>query len=405
MIKGIIHRLLLRRHFWRYASFDEVAELYASRLLRVSALRFAAVFTSVYLYKLGYSLAFLGLFWAAFYGLKVVFSWPSAKVAAYFGPKHGTLYSNIMAAISMLALLFAPTYGIWAMLIWAFFQSLSTCLYDVCYMVDFSKVKHVEHAGKEIGYMTIIEKLATNVSPIVGGFIASWFGPAWMIFFSAALFMVSAIPLFKTAEPTLLKQKLHYRGLPWRSLWRSLLAETGVGVDLYASGSAWMLFIAVVVLPGNDNSIYAKIGVFSALTIAVALLASYVFGRLTDRNEGGALLKVSVLANSAVHLIRSSVMNPLGIIMVNAANDAASTGYSIAFTKGMFDMADRAGARCTYLMCIEIALNIGAALASLIFAFFMSRMSATDIAFNAFFVAVAGLVLLIGVPKFPLYRK
>ena len=59
MIHRASNSLLKRRHFWRYASFSEVAELYASRLLRIFALNMISLFIAVYLYNQGYSLPFI----------------------------------------------------------------------------------------------------------------------------------------------------------------------------------------------------------------------------------------------------------------------------------------------------------------------------------------------------------
>jgi hypothetical protein len=85
MLQQIVHRLLARRHFWRHASFEEVAELYASRLLRVFAVKFVTTFTSIFLLNEGYSLLYLCGFWAVFFLLKILSSWPSAKIVAYYG--------------------------------------------------------------------------------------------------------------------------------------------------------------------------------------------------------------------------------------------------------------------------------------------------------------------------------
>ena len=62
MLQQIIHRILIRRHFWRHATFSEIAELYTSRLMTMFALRFVLGFVSVYLYRIGYSLGFIVLF-------------------------------------------------------------------------------------------------------------------------------------------------------------------------------------------------------------------------------------------------------------------------------------------------------------------------------------------------------
>lgn len=403
MIKGIIHRLLLGRHFWRHATFDEVGELYASRLLRVSALRFASVFASVYLFNLGYSLAFLGCFWAGFYALKAIFTLPAAKIVAHFGPKHGTLYSNILAASSMVLLFFEPKFMLPGLIAWCAVQAIASCLYDVAYLVDFSKVKNVQNSGKEIGYMSIVEKVATNISPIVGGFIATLLGPTTAILFSAGLFLLSAVPLFRTGEPTRLGQKLSFRGFPWRMTWRTFVAEAGVGVDTFSTGNAWTLFIAVMVFAGDGDAIYAKIGILTSLTLLVAMVASYVFGRLTDRNHGLLLLRSTTWVNALVHLSRLSVSSPIGVLFVNAANDVSTTGYSIAFTKGLFDTADRTGARIVYLMCSSIAVSLGGLIISLVFALCAS-LYPPDIAFAIYFIVAAAMSLVISMPRFPLYK-
>lgn len=103
MIQKLIHRILLRRHFWRYATFSEIAELYSSRLLRMMALHIVASFMSIYLYQIGYSVLFIVGFWAVFFVVKAAVSIPAAAIAAWIGPKHAILLSNILYIPSMIA--------------------------------------------------------------------------------------------------------------------------------------------------------------------------------------------------------------------------------------------------------------------------------------------------------------
>lgn len=404
MIQQIIHRLLLRRHFWRYASFSEVAELYASRTLRLFALRIVTTFTSVYLFLEGYSLIFLAFFWAAFYLVKVAFSYPSARIIAHFGPKHATLYSNIISAVGMVFLPFTADYGLYALVPWLVLQALSGTLNDLSYLVDFSKVKNIEHAGKEIGYMNIFEKVASGLSPVIGGFLAFWFGPEIVMVLSAVLFLLSAVPLFKTGEPTRLHQKLEFRGFPWKTTWRSLIAETTVGVDVFTTGSTWTLFMAIVVFAGNGNEMFAKIGVLTSIALFAALGSSYAFGKLIDRRRGRELLIISAVANSLVHAFRAFVSTPAGVAATNVINESTTTGYSMAFTRGMFDTADNTGRRIVYLFFIETAVNLGAALGAIALGVLaMTLDAATSLRVSFFLTAV--IVLLIATPRFQLYRK
>lgn len=404
MLQSIINRLLQRRHFWRYATFGEVAELYASRTLRMFALRMITTFTSIFLYQHGYSLVFIAFFFAAFYFIKVPFAVVAAKFAARYGPKHGVLLSNIISVFSMILLALVPHFGIYALVVWCVLSAFSSCVYDLCYLIDFSKVKHFDHAGKEIGFMNIFDKVASGVSPIFGGILALLYGPEAVMVLSAALFLLAAWPLFKTPEPTRTNQKLEIRGFPLRTTWRGLVAEASVGFDVVATGTAWTLFMTVIIFTGDGNEIYAKVGALASVTILIALASSYAFGRVIDSRRGGELLRMSVIVNSLTHLARPFVATPVGIVLTNAINEVATTGYGMAFTRGMFDTADLSGRRIVYLLFIEITTNLGAAFAAVLLGLFFT-IAGGEQGFTVFFVASALIVLIIGTPRFMLYRK
>lgn len=404
MIHQIIHRLLLRRHFWRYASFSEISELYASRMMRMMAINMSAAFVSVFLYQNGYSIQFLAGYWALFFLLKVIIAMPAAKYAAMFGPKHGILLSNLLYIPSMILYAFVPDWGIPALVVTAFLQAYSAVLYDLCYLIDFSKVKSVEHAGKEIAYMNIVEKIAKGLSPFIGGLLAFLVSPEATMVAAALLFAFSSVPLFKTGEPTKTHQKLVFRGFPWRIAWRSLVAESAIGFDAVASGTVWSLLVAIGILGATSNSVYAELGLLLSVVLLAAIAASHMYGRLIDRRRGGDLLKAAVVANSLVHLTRPFVTSPVVAGGVNVANEIATTGYAMAFTRGMFDTADLSGHRITYLGWIEVVANTGAAVGGLVFWLLVSYMGDID-GMKAMFFIAAPVVLIIMTPKFRLYQK
>jgi len=404
MINALIHRFLKRRHFWRYATFGEIAELYASRLMTMFALRFVMVFASVYLYKLDYSLVFIALFWAAFYFLKILFVAPSALIAARIGPKHGLFMANVVLAVALMFLFFSAEVGIAAIAVWCILQAFGAELNNLCYQVDFSKVKHSDHAGKEIGFMSIIEKVASGASPLVGGVVAAVFGPTSAMLLSVLMFLLSAVPLLRTAEPVKTHQHLTLKGYPWREHWRSLRASVGLGADVFASTNGWVIFITIVVFVGDGNEIYAKIGALASIGVVVALLASYLFGRLIDHRQGRLLLRSMVSLNALVHLVRPTITTPVGVLLNNSINDVATTGYNMAFTRGQFDLADTPGYRIAYLGLVEAFANAGASLAALGLAGLMVAFGNVN-GLSVFFVFIAAFTLLIATPRFPIYRR
>lgn len=404
MLKIILSRLLKDRHFWRYASFNEIAELYLSRTIRIIAMNIVSGFTSVYLYESGYSLQFIMSFWLIFYLTKLPLTYFSAYFVAHFGPKHGILISNLLYVPSMVALGAMPQLGIVSIVLWGMFMAVSATLYHICYMIDFSKIKNSEHAGKEIAFMNILEKVAIGVSPIVGGLIALHWGLQFVIWIAALLFAVSAVPLFKTIEPVRVNQKIELAGFPWRETISTVTAHIGTGFDFITTGVIWNLFIVIAIFPNAGWDIYVKLGIMSSVTIIAAIAASYTYGKLIDRSRGGSLLKISVFANAIVHIFRPFSNTPAFIVGTNIANEVATMGYSMAFMRGVFDTADLSGHRIVYLSISDFVSNLGAAMACLLVIITTTIYGNID-GLRIFFFFAAAFVLLIGTANFRLYRK
>ncbi|MEO6109620.1 MAG: hypothetical protein ABIP50_01235 [Candidatus Saccharimonadales bacterium] len=405
MIQKFIHRLLLRRHFWRTATFSEVAELYASRMLRILALNMTAAFTSIFLYQNGYSVLFITLLWAGFFFYKFLIALPMAAIIAHVGPKHAILYANLMYIPGLISLAFLPSFGAVVLIPMVIFQATSSMMYQIAYMVNFSKVKSIEHAGKEIAYMNIIEKITTGLSPLLGGVLAFLFGPQIVIVLAALLFVVAAVPLFKSAEQESPRQKLVFTGFPWHLVTRNVAAETARGFDLFTSGTVWSLFTAITIIGiAADNQIYATNGLLSSVILLAALGASYAYGRLIDRRRGRELLLFGTIANSITHLSRPFIATTVGIAGLNIANEAATAGYSMAYTRGSFDSADLSGQRTTYLGLMEALTALGSTLAAGVLALMLCVLPDAH-AMEYFFYVAAAVVLLIATARFPLYRR
>lgn len=405
MVKSLVRLILERRHFWRYATFDEVAQLYASRMLRTAALCLASAFMSIYLYQNGYSVAFIAFFWAAFYGLKMIFALPLALLVGWIGPKHGVLISNILYIPAMVAFALLPEHGTPMLIICVIAQGISAALYSISYSVDFSKVKSETHAGKEIAYMNMAEKITTGLSPLVGGLLAFAFGPQVVIIIAGILFAFAAAPLFRTGEPVKTRRVLTFRGFPWRLMFKHIVAHTAYGFDVFASGTVWSLFVAIYILNiGQSNGVYAATGALLSVVFIVALLASYVYGKLIDKRRGKELMQVGVVVNALTHVLRPFALAPATVVGLNAANEAATTAYTLPYTRAVFDNADLSGARTTYLGMLEIIANFGAGLGAVALGL-MAMAFGQDSALHSFFFIAAGVALLVLTARFPLYKK
>lgn len=362
MLRRIIFKLLKRRHFWRYADFAELAELYASRTLRSLALSMVTVFVAIFLYQNGYGVLFIALYLMASFLFRAVMVWPAALLVGRIGPKHATLISNLLYVPALTLLAVVPHAGVAALAGFSMLQGASIALNGLSTNVNFSKVKHSDHAGKELGYLFTLEKVAAGLSPVIGGLVAFAFGPQATILLAAFFFVIAATPLLFTPEPVRTHQHLSLRGLNWPAIRRGMVAHGAVGADFVASGVTWSLFIALAVFGIDSNAVYAQVGAVASLTLFVAIVAARVFGRLIDARRGGELLRYSVYSNILLHCFRPFVQTPQSVVATNVANETFTTGQNMAFVRGMFDMADNLpGYRIVYIALMELAAILGAA--------------------------------------------
>jgi MFS family permease len=392
MLQKLIYQLFRGRHYWRLASFDEIAELYTSRLITVFATNIVSMFVAVYLYRLGYSVFFIAVLYALLYAGRVPFSILVAKYAAYFGPKHGILMGNLLRIPSLIAFALVPAagpYAFWAIVAFGIFQQMSSTFYELCYYVDFSKIKHGAHVGKEIGTMQVVEKIARILSPLAGGAIASIYGPEVTLIVATVLFMLAAIPLFRTIEPTRTHVKLKFSGFPWQLSVPSIISQSASGYDSVTSGLAWTLFVIIFVFSSLGDSVYAALGGLASLGVLVSMLAAWTFGQMVDRHRGGILLSAGTIVNAVIHIFRPFVTSSAGVIGVNIASETATSAYTMPFTRVMFDVADNSGSRITYLMFIEMSACVGGALACGVLALSVWTLGVKEGMVAAFILAAA----------------
>jgi len=360
MIKTIIHRLLAHRHFWRSVDFDEVAELYSATFIRNIAFNLFVPFIALYLLQHGMSPANVMLFMIVNFTFRIPAAFLCGWIVSRIGPKHGTLLSNVLYIPSAIVLTFVPGHMFAALALFIILQGMASTLYDISYTVDFSKVKRVEHAGKELGYMYIIQMIAAAASPLVGGLIAIILGANWIMYVAALLSLIAALPLFFTPEPVRTRQKISYRGINWKEIRKSLYAQSAVGIDMSASGTIWPVFIIAVIIGSITESTYAQIGALTSIAVVGALISGRIFGVIVDRNKGRPLLSLSVVLNSLLHMVRMWVPSINVAAGVNIVNQLFTSGYNMPFMKGMFDMADSLpGYRIAYLTLMEAMLTVG----------------------------------------------
>jgi MFS family permease len=353
MLKRLIYRLLARRHFWRQVGFDELSELYIGMMFRGMAIGMSGLFVPLFLIGLHYSVTSILMVMAWYFTSRLgVFDLLAGYMVARIGPKHGMFIGHIMLIASTALFLTLPHYS-WPLWLLGGLWGGAQSFFFISFNVDFSKVKHPRHSGKEFGYITIMEKIGAVFGPLVGGVVATVFDPGYIFLLAIGLLLGGLLPLFRTAEPVRVKQRLDFRHFTIDGHGRDFLAAAGLGVENYVSLYLWPLFLGLFVLVGSTA--YAKLGVLSSVSFAVSILAARVIGRLIDARKGRLLLRSGALANALLHLFRPFVSTFPIAFGVNLVNDAITPAYRMPYFKGLFNAADDLpGQRIAYITSIEI---------------------------------------------------
>ena len=393
------------RHFWRTVSFSEMSQLHIARLVRTIAINLGAGLIAVYMYKIGYSLVFISLFWVAYFMLKVVIMLPLAQLIASIGPRKSIIISNFLYVPSMIAFMFVEQYAMPMLVVTVIFQTSSAALYDMGYLVGLSRLsRDSSRGGRAVAMMKIAETVAKGLSPLIGGILAMLFDPRASLVVSLLFFVLASIPLIKMVDSMKTGFRLAPRGFNWKQATQSLLVQIPIGFDYYASTTAWSLFLVVLVFASGGNEVYAKLGALTSLILVVSLVSAYAYGKLIDKKAGGQLLVWTAIGSVVSNLFRVFVRTPIAAIGTNAAHEMMATGYSMAYTRGMMDTANQTGYRVFYVAMTQLTVNLGAGLAALVLAVIIALLG-DSIGFSVFYAITSVVVIGIAFVRFSVYKK
>lgn len=350
MLKRAMHRLLVKKHFWRYASFGDLVDLYSSNMLRAVASSLFSIFVPVFLLKSGYSVFQVCLYYLFYFFIRFLADIICGFAIAKIGPKHAWIVSHLANILSLLSLLMLPQYSI-LFFVSATFNAIGSSFQFVPLNVDFSKIKHAEHNGKEQSFFLMLEKVGSAVGPLLGGYIAATYGASYTILASVAIYLLSLIPLLASPEPTELSQRITFKGFPFKKLWRDIASNCARATDATVTMGMWPIFMTIAIFKTDT---YQSIGFISTASIVVALSSTFLIGRLIDTKKSLLLLRISVIGDSLIYIARIFSRTLPAAFAVNAANEVAVAGVSMSYLKGAYSAADDLpGYRIVYFVVLE----------------------------------------------------
>lgn len=350
MLKKVLRRILEPRHFWRNVGYSELNELYASNLLRRLSISVLMIFVPIYLYRHSYSVVAIFCMYIAFFAGKAVSDFLAGFTVARYGPKHTMIIGTVLQVASS-ALFMTVPYFRWSFVLLGSLWGASASFYFIPFHVEFSKIKHLKHSGSEIGYMNVVERIGSAIGPAIGGVLATVFGSPSIFAAATAIAFASLWPLFKTAEPVKIHQQLDFKKFPVERAIYDIGSYAAHSIENSLCINLWPFYVALFILTG---SVYAQLGVMTTVAILASVYSAHAFGKLLDRHSGVGLLRLSTIANTALHLIRPFVRSIIPAYGVSVANEIITNGYRIPYLKGMYAAADEyPGFRIVYIVSME----------------------------------------------------
>ncbi|GAC1391673.1 MAG: hypothetical protein NVSMB46_05030 [Candidatus Saccharimonadales bacterium] len=392
MIKKIVTRILRPRLFWRSIDFNELSELYVSYMLRTFAVSLLMVFVPYYLYQHHYTFSLIFIVFGLFFVTRVLCDVLSGFVIARYGPKHTMVMSCCFQIISALVFITIPQHH-WNPLVISMPWGAATSFFFIAFHVEFSKIKHTSHAGKELGYMEILGKIGAIAGPLVGGIAGTIVGPSSIFLLATLVLFGSLWPLFKTSEPIKTRQKILFRTFPVEKLQRDIIANIGLGVENTLCINLWPLYVSIFALSG---AIYAQLGALSSSAVFASLITAYGIGKIIDAKHGRRVLRIAAFLNAGIYFIRPLVHSLLPAFAINVSNEAVTTAYRMPFTKGLYGAADDVpGYRILYFMTLESLSSLMKATAWFVLALLAEVVDMRSVIIIGFMIAsFASLVIM-----------
>ncbi len=393
MFKKIVYKWLKHRHFWRNKDFDELSELYITSFFRGLSISITGLFIPVYMIRLHYSILSILIMVAWYFTIRAVaVDIITGYTVAKIGPKHSLLIGFLLLTISSGLFLTLPHHH-WPLWLLGSVWGSSYSFFFIPFNVSFSKVKHEKHGGRELGYTYIMTQLGAAAGPLIGALVATIFGARFIFLAAAILLLIGAIPLFLSAEPVKINQKLDFTKIKADGLIRDYFSFCVLGMENTICLVMWPLYLGLFVLIGS--SVYAKLGIMSSATVIVSIIASYSFGRLIDHNKGRQMLRTTTILNAFLHTLRPLVQSYFAAFLVNFSNEAITQGYRLPYFKAMYDAADDLpGHRIVYVTSMEMLASSAKATMWWIFVLIAGIISARSVTTVGFMVAAAASLLI-----------
>lgn len=372
----------------------QVKELFIFTTLIDFALALVTIFEPIYLYKIGYGLNEIMLFYFIVYILYFVIMPFGAKFSHRFGYEFGMFVGSLFFIAFYVSLFFIDTYPV-LFFISPIVFAIQKMFYWPAYHANFARFSDKEEQGKQISVVTVATSIVFILGPVLAGFIISQWGYGTLFIVASILFLSSNIPTLMTRESfkiTSFSYKKAYQDLFSLENRKSFLAYIGFGEELIAV-IVWPVFISIVIANIFD------LGLVVTLATFVTTLVVFYIGKLTDSRNKRKILSLGSYIYALSWFFRIFIINTAGVFFVDTLSRLGKNIISVPLIALTYEKAKELEASkerviMSRVLFFEMSLVVGKILAILIIFILTYFIADESLAFKITFILGGAMTLL-----------
>jgi MFS transporter, DHA1 family, inner membrane transport protein len=323
-------------------------------------------FAFVYLLKAGISTSVVLMCIAAMFASRLLFRKAVLPVALRFGLRNTLIVSIIVEGASYLLLPMVTGLGPLLYLYLAVWAA-SSSFYWTTYHAYVAQIGNSEHSGAQVSAMEFFGMLAGIASPLLMGFLLTWFNP-WAGFGFVALAMVLAAVPFMFGPDVKIVAHVELDSRP------SFAAQLLMFADGLRAACAHFLWLIVLFLTLNSN--FAAFGGALALAGITGAFMGLFVGKWIDVGNGVNAVRFGYGAMTLSSLVKCVGFHlPWSAVSANALYSVAWPSYATALNSQVYNLARRSPCTLRFHVVAEggwdFGMTIGCGLAAIMIHFGM----------------------------------
>lgn len=327
---------------------QELPALFATHSITAIARGLVGIFIPIYLYTIGFSLAEILLFFGGFYFADVPYRYFSPRVLGRLGANKCMILGHLGTFVFFAIL---PFLNLHHWLLWLLIPlgGIST-FYWLGFHATFSKSLAHRRVGKTVSMMNLIILIATSITPVIGGALATIFGPESLYVTGAILFLLGALVLLMP-EDIVTTGSYDIRNISWREHKSDIFANAADGIIYNAvEVVAWPLFVFLLI-PS-----FVGVGALStAMVLTSAAITIYV-GRKEESKGERRYLKQGIVLHMVASISRALSASPAGVLGANLLGGVSKSYMQVAYNSRYYENAQR-HRTVEYIALMELTLS------------------------------------------------